>query len=161
MRIIIKDADFSEVSIGKIVKDLSFSYDNGTKVLGILVNPPTGVSVVSQIYSADSGVNPAAKYYNGSVDSAELTETNNAYRYVSELIEVSPGMVITGSTIPNTTGNPSVVAFDYNMDVLTPSECAWSNDGAFSYTVPNGVKYISFQMVILSPFASLTGTMPE
>lgn len=160
MRIVIENADFSSVSIGKRVKDLSFSYANGTAMLGILVNPPTGVSAVTSSISAGSGTNPTASYYTGSSSSETLTAASNANRFVSDFIEVTEGMGISSTKLGNTYTVPSIVAFDSGKNVLTPNKCAWSSGGALSYTVPSGVKYIKIQTSVLAVDTNITGTMP-
>lgn len=162
MRVIIKNADFSEVSIGKVVKDLSFSYV-GEALNNIFANPVDDWSLVIDAlpydYSAGQGHNEKATLYVGGSDAQSWTVLNNANRFVTEEIEVCEGMQLTvhlNSTFP--TNMPSITCFDSDHQVLAPNVAAsWTSP----YTIPAGVKYVKFQFQGISTTTSVAGTMPE
>jgi hypothetical protein len=162
MRIIIKNADFSSVSIGKVVKDLSFNYSNGVAVNGILLNPCTNeLLITSSGYDFGSGSNVAATYKVASEgDSDWSSDTTTVNRGVSNFIEVSAGMIIRGNHLTGGGSRvPTVVCYNSNKEVLPPSYALWGNLDLF--TIPNGVSYIKIQINNIRSTSKIGGTMPE
>lgn len=164
MRVIIKNADFSSVSIGKVTTDYSFSY-KGEQVNNILDNPVDDWSVViaadPNAYPAGAGNNGNTTFYLGSNGATEYqVYADNPNRLTSDEIEVIEGMVITatpkaGSTLPN--NMPTIICYNAAHELLAPNVAAsWSSP----YTIPAGVKYIKFQFAGLSVSAEVAGVMP-
>lgn len=160
MRVVIKNADFSAVSIGKVIRDLSFNYSNGTLLNAIMKNPID--EVTENGYDASSTHNAAATYYVGSSGSESFSVVTNANRIVSELIEVVEGMVISSTVLNNTDSVPSIVCFDSDKNVLPPSKACWSYYNTInSFIIPSGVKYISIQTSKIKNATNIKGVMPS
>ena len=143
MRIVIKDADFSAVSIGKVIEDLSFTF-----------LPSSFVN-----YLSDTTPNfTAVTYFVGSSTSENLSTATNANRGISDFIKVIPGMQIKfEGTWSNTSTTPSIVAFDGNKNVLPPSKCGWTTESS-SFIVQQGVAFIKLQSSGVT--GECVGTMP-
>ena len=162
MRVIIKNADFSGVSIGKVVRDLSFNYDTLQEMNSILTNPVDDLSVVDPTdgYGAGSGHNGSATYYWASSGDQEYTPNTNQYRFISNKIEVSEGMKITYTAIDGASDLPTIICYSEEDTLIVPPEAFW---GSFNgeYVIPSGVKYIRFQCAHLYGYATIKGEMPE
>lgn len=142
MRVIIKNADFSSVSIGKVEKDLSFDYQG---VLQLKTFPWVNANLSAPLPWTDGNLLIAD--YLSAADSAEsYTQQHNAARLVSDYIEVTEGMVIE-TNCKNTYNVPAIICYNANKEALGPSStyCLWKTNNEYNYarfTVPAGVKYI-------------------
>lgn len=164
MRLVIKNANFLSVSIGKVVKDLSFSFDSAD-----------GVNAINAFFPNynSGGDRTKTHYYTGSEGSTVVDAGETSNRLATDYIEVTKDMVIQGGPYwytGNVASEPCVVAFDSNKNIISAS-CVWldSLGSSFSYTVPNGVKYIKIMYSVTSSALShitngdnsASGTMPE
>jgi hypothetical protein len=166
MRIVIKDADFSAVSIGKIGEDLSFNF-NSSNYNDWMVNPP--VNPITQEDLA-SGVNAGstksgngdATCYQGSNGDSSYTTYTGPGRFVSKDIPVVPGMKVT-FTADNTTTIPVIVCLDSSKQAMTPvntTNCAWAAVSQV-FTIPAGCAFIQLSIAKIASWTSFVGTMPE
>ena len=169
MRIVIKNADFSSVSIGKVVKDLSFSFDssNGT-------GPGEGHgdnAVINEFFpNWNNGTPTEAEYYSGTeggtVTMAGITDN----RIVSDFHEVSEGMLISLSMVAGGSSIPNIIAFAADKTTIVSSACKWGSGAHMdsSLVVPEGVKYVKFQTPttgagvgnLADGYTTASGTMP-
>lgn len=135
MRIVVKGADFSAVSIGKVVEDLSFEI-NKDNVADKMVNwNGTSASSVTYYQISDN----------------QLSEITNANRVRTDYIKVTPGMKIKFNKATNTATIPFVVSFDENKNVLGVDKCFVSDAGTLydtEFTIPSGVSYIWVQLQV-------------
>ena len=171
MRIIIKNADFSQVSIGKVVKDLSFAFDSSNGAGG-----GTGhgdMDVINAFFpNFNSGSPTSATYYSGSSGGTVTDAGTTVNRIVSDFIEVSEGMTITAERMPSGgSSSPIMIAFDANKAIIS-SACMWAS-GTPPYidtkVLPAGVKYIKFQTGASSTaigsfedgYPKCSGSMPQ
>ena len=146
MRVIIKGADFSNVSIGKVTKDLSFR---------ISANPlaTEGVHGFTNWDEENQTVLTSDTAYK--VSGSTVSQSNGTSRLITDFIEVIPGMAISlfrGQT--NINGSSSTYAiiscFNSNKELLTNAStyAAWMdrtspyNLNNIPFTVPEGVAYI-------------------
>ena len=165
MRLIIKGADFSTVSIGKVVKDLSFEYHHEDCVEW-LTNPPTVSPIVFPVSAGtEESNNSSTVYYAASSSDSSYRYTDNQHRYTSDFIEVTPGMKIKGLYTTGTATVPTIVCFDSSMNnPLTPISiyAYWGNtsDDGWAFTIPNNVKYIKIQINTLFSGGKILGEMP-
>lgn len=144
MRIVIKNADFSSVSIGKVIKDLSFSFDSAD-----------GVAAINAFFpNYNSGTPTNTTYYTGASGST-VTEagTTNA-RLVTDFIEVEPGMIINAVSFDRgSASEPSLIAFNASKEIIS-SACGYVElIGSYklvNFVIPDNVKYIKLQMVTTS-----------
>ena len=155
MRIIVKNADFSEVSIGKVVIDLSFSFDAADGVDAIntfFPNYNSGTPSNTTIYTGRSG----------ETVSASDSPTNT--RLVSDYIQVRPGMIINTRFAATVATTPLIIAFNNNKEIISGS-CGWNADNTYSYEVPSGVAYIKVQVssVATGPtnYTKVSGSTPN
>lgn len=146
MRVIIKGADFSNVSIGKVVEDLNFRISANSLaeegVYGFMNWDEDSQTVTTSdaIYRITDGV-----VYQGSGSS----------RLITDFIKVIPGMIVSlkgGQTYIN--GSNSIISiiscFNANKELLTDASiyAAWMNNTSpymlnnIPFTVPEGVTYI-------------------
>lgn len=153
MRMIIKNADFSSVSIGKVVKDLSFSFtaeDGNDAINAFFINYNNGSFTRATIYLGNSG-NP-------------VTGSTSNGRTVTDFIEVTGGMKINLQRVYAPSNSPTVIAFDADKNILS-SKCRWETGYApYTYIVPEGVKYIKLQSQGIEttyPYTTCSGTMPQ
>lgn len=146
MRVVIKGADFSNVSIGDVIEDLSFVFKNNEFTN---CNP-----------SAATGFNPADIYVGGSSAEAFTISENNPNRGISDFIRVIPNMTLTFTgTWSNTATVPSVVPFDASQNLLTPAKGFWTTEGR-SFVIPEGVYFVKLQASSYSGGGTCTGSMP-
>lgn len=152
MRVIIKNADFSDVSIGKVVKDLSFSFtaaDGVDAINAFFPNYNSGTPTSTTIYVGSSG---------GSV-----TTSSSANRSVSDYIPVIAGMTIKLNFVASAATTPVLIAFNSNKEVIS-SSCVWeTTNNPVTYTVPEGVAFIKVQVqtvVTGTNNTAASGTMP-
>lgn len=135
MRVKIKGADFSAVSIGKVLKDLSKSFDWND-----------GVEAQNEFFvNYNSGTPTVITYYYGS--SLPLGQTTNANRISTDFIETREGMKYTLEFWQNTASVPSIVMFNENKEVI---DAGWANTQTayLNGVIPANVKYIKLQMQI-------------
>lgn len=149
MRVIIKGADFSKVSIGKIVKDLSFEVSANTVkgVSGFTNWDSVNESTISEpVYRIDTNNNIV--YYG-----------NKSLRLHTDFIEVVGGMIITAKAFSSNSGAnneiiPNIVCFNKDKQLFTDaSDSAHvlyfnlnSHDvETINFTIPEDVKYIIIQ----------------
>lgn len=165
MRIIVKGADFSNVSIGKVIKDLSFNYNTLQQMNSLLANPVDDLSLVDPTdgFAAGGrggGHNGSATYYGAESGDSQYQSATNEYRFISNLIEVTEGMVITYTAIDGSSSLPTFICYSDENTLIVPPVAYW---GSFNgtYTIPAGVKYIRFQCAHLYSYATLKGDMPE
>ena len=136
MRVVIKGADFSSVSIGKVVNDLSFSF-----------KATDGVAVINEFFPTyNSGSPISAPYYIGASGSeVTLEASGSSSRVVSDYHKVSEGMSIVMGYLTNPSSGPIIICFDENKNILS-SKCFWNPDKVNNtITIPSGVSYIRFQ----------------
>lgn len=168
MRVIIKGADFSNVSIGKVVEDLSFR---------VSANP-----------LAEEGVHG---FMNWDEDSQTVTTSNASYRItdgvvsqasgisrlITGFIKVIPGMIVSlvgGQTNINSSSSiySIISCFNANKELLTNASiyAAWMNKTSpytlnnIPFTVPEGVAYIRIMSNSNATTAAQNiyiGSMPE
>lgn len=147
MRVIIKGADFSEVSIGKVVKDLSFEVSANTVkgVSGFTNWDSVNESTISEpVYRIDTENNIV--YYG-----------NKSLRLHTDFIEVVGGMTITAKAF-SSNGNgeviPNIVCFDKDKQLFTDASDSTHvlyfnlnshNVQTINFTIPEDVKYIIIQ----------------
>ena len=145
MRIKIKNADFSSVSIGKVEKDFSFAYVGSEKLKTTpwvnVINPAANLPWTS----GGTNLSDITFLLASSSSSSYSTLTNNQ-RMLSDYIEVVEGMIIT-TNLKNTDTVPLIVCYDANKNALGPSStyCLWKTSSAeysSTFTIPAGVKYI-------------------
>ena len=163
MRVIIKGADFSQVSIGKVVKDLSFEYLSGSAINTILANPIDNVSYIDPSTGYTPGShNASTTFYMASASDASYTVMNNTYRLVSDFIEVTSGMTISGNRLTGRNVMPIIICYNKNKELIEPPVAKWTDDAnrTFTYIIPNNVAYIKIQTEILYQDSSIKGTMP-
>ena len=86
MRVIIKNADFSAVSIGKVIEDLSFKIDTN--------------NVTSKFVNWNGTSSSSIQYY--VINNGELGTTENGNRIRTDYIKVVPGMDILLNNCTNT-----------------------------------------------------------
>lgn len=170
MRILIKGADFSEVSIGKVTRDLSFQVSaNSTGVTGFenwdgssIINTKGTVAIIS----------------NGIVSYPDITLYDRLY---TDYIEVCEGMIISaasGSSVKSPSSSariiPVIVCFNENKELLTDASTYAgyfdlltidpdsTNPTNIPFTVPSGVKYIKIQTIKYANSTDnvITGIMP-
>lgn len=163
MRMVIKNADFSSVSIGKVYKDLSFSYDTDAKLREIPWLNVVDTTADFPWTENNNASNTLILVANSS--SSSYSTMTDKTRFVTDYIEVVQGMTITGK-FANTNTVPTIVCFDENKNTLGPSStyCSWINGTAsFTFTVPAGVKYIKLQCssIYASSGYKFVGTMPS
>lgn len=158
MRIIINNADFSSVSIGKVEKDLSFSYIGQEAIAAKLLNPP--YSITSTRIFAGPDINDRVDYPRASSGDQDYTmATNNPNRFITDFIPVKGGMVLT-YLCENTENVPVVTCYDSSQNILTPPDTysSWSTDtNVHTFTVPSGVAYVKFCMSSLQTGSELIG----
>lgn len=162
MRIVIKGADFSAVSIGKVTRDLSFE---------LCGNTIDGISGFPN-WDEDEQIVHAVKTYQIIDGVVSLTSTLGE-RLQSDYIEVCEGMTVTLSNVTDANASNGIrallVCFDENKNLLTTAAtyAAWRdlrgsviNNSPF--TIPSGVKYIRLQCVKTTTTNKniFTGTMP-
>jgi hypothetical protein len=136
MRVVIKGADFSSVSIGKVVEDLSFSF-----------KATDGVAAINEFFPTyNSGSPISAPYYVGTNGSeVTLEASGSSSRVVSDYHKVSEGMSVVMSYLSNPFSGPIVICFDENKNILS-SKCFWNSDQINkTITIPSGVSYVKFQ----------------
>ena len=172
---IIKNADFSSVSIGKVNKDLSFELCGNTTdgVSGFPNwNPDTSTVVSARMYKIDES---------GETPIVYLPTFGGGERLQSDYIEVSEGMIIfpndSWPSILNPSGsttiNTSLACFDEDKNLLTDAslysvyrkyeDSSNTSRGAGApFTVPAGVKYIIIQTLLTSSSGKniIRGIMP-
>ena len=162
MRIIIKGADFSANSIGKVGKDLSFAYNTDAELKTIPF-----LNIVDRTanlpWTGDTSNVRAELIYLGSSSATSFTTNTSAARIITDYIEVTEGMTITG--VFNTTNSvPTIICFDESKNVLGPSAtytCWINGTDSFTFTIPSGVKYIKLEVNSVSTGFYFRGTMPE
>lgn len=158
MRIIVKGADFSNVSIGKVIKDLSFNYNTLQLVNSVLTNPIDDLSVVDPVngYGAGNGHNGSVTYYGAAEGDANYQSYTNKYRFISNLIEVAEGMVITYNMLTSMT--PLFIFYSDKNTMIIPPQGYWGSDTG-TFTIPSGVKYIRFQTSKIYTYTLVKGEM--
>ncbi len=160
MRVIIKGADFENVSIGKVIKDLSFSFEITNENVGeYLLNRPTVSLTTSSINASDQNNNGTIVYIGGSTDVTITESPNNPNRWVSDFIPVDEGMTINLSKWyrgPETT--PILICFNSEKQVMNQPNGAWSTSN--SYVIPSGCAYIKLQSQQMRLGQGASGTMP-
>jgi hypothetical protein len=146
MRVIIKGADFSEVSIGKVVKDLSFEV-SANKIKGVSGftnwNEESQIVVSEPIYR----ISGETVYYG-----------NKSLRLHTDFIEVVGGMTVTAKAFSANVGNneiiPNIVCFNKDKQLFTDASDSThvlyfdlsSHDvETINFTIPEDVKYIIIQ----------------
>lgn len=170
MRLVIKNADFSGVSIGKVVKDLSFEYDAHNLSWLQQATPPSYSDIdaagADGIAAGSSyGVSSYWKGSNGDADWVKV-ESGSA-RFTSIPIEVSEGMVITLKRMANTSDAcPVIECLNSEGEPLsTPSGtvAAWNTDDMtdVTFTIPANTKYIMVIFAKVYKWSSVKGVMPE
>lgn len=160
MRVVIKGADFENVSIGKVVKDLSFSFSiTNENVSDYLLNPPT-VSLTNSILGAANTNNNGTIIYIGTSSDASITASpNNPNRWVSDFIPVVAGMTIDLSTwYRGGETTPIIICFDSDKNIMNQPNGAWGSVG--SYVIPSGCAYIKLQSQQMKLGQGASGTMP-
>lgn len=169
MRIVIKNADFSSVSIGKVTKDLSFNYVGDDIRDFPWDNISDKTVALPWVGGLSSNVTGTTILLATSEASSYTVLTNNNNRIVSDFIEVVPGMVITSKIITGTNNIPFIVCYNANKEALGPSSTynQWSESVIEkTFTIPEGVKYIKIQSSgikasVQSVDTVLKGEMPE
>lgn len=170
MRLVIKNADFSSVSIGKVERDLSFQVSaNSDGVVGFenwdgsaIVNTKGTVATISD----------------GVVSYPNTTLYDRLY---TDYIEVSEGMIISaasGSSVKSPSSSarviPVIVCFNENKELLTDASVYAGyfdlltidpdseNPTNIPFTVPSGVKYVKIQTIKYSNSTAnvIRGVMP-
>lgn len=160
MRVVIKGADFENVSIGKVVKDLNFSFSiTNENASNYLLNPPT-VSLTSSSLSADDSNNNGTIVYIGTSSDASITASpNNPNRWVSDFIPVIAGMTIDLSTwYRGSETTPILICFDSEKNIMNQPNGVWGSAG--SYVVPANCAYIKLQSQQMRLGQGASGTMP-
>ena len=150
MRVIIKNADFSAVSIGKVIEDLSFKIDTN--------------NVTSKFVNWNGTSSSSIQYY--VINNGELGTTENGNRIRTDYIKVVPGMDILLNNCTNTQSVPTIVCFNSNKHPLGVSSCYITDTTVANahYTIPQGTAYIWIQIQALYLTTSaflIMGTMPE
>lgn len=169
MRIVIKNADFSSVSIGKVVKDLSFSFDSANGA-GSGEGHGDIVTINAFFLNFNSGTPTATTIYAGSEGGTVTTVDNSPNRFVSDFHEVSEGMIINAYQFGHDNNSPNIIAFDEDKNIVSAS-CKWVSSTSpydATFVVPNGVKYVKFQQGVstgpknqlLNGFTKASGIMP-
>ena len=165
MRVIIKNADFSEVSIGKVVKDLSFDYPNSSALRNA---PWENGPVATTALPWNDGMYSSTSYLSAAEDAAQYTPVTNAHRLVTDFIEVVEGMIITSNLMGGSDNLPVLICYDSTKNVLGPSSTytKWNKSTYlenWTFTVPAGVKYIKIQStgILNTVDQILKGEMPE
>lgn len=164
MRVIIKGADFSEVSIGKVIRDLSFRV-SANKGL------PEGVHGFPN-WDESTQVANNVKLYQINEGVVQLPSVGSSARLQSDYIEVSEGMIISADTSLVATSRmaPQVVCFDSNKNLFTDAAVysayiSSTNYSPLSFTIPAGVKYIKIQSSVGNDTTAThnvyIGSMPE
>ena len=156
MRIVIKDADFSDVSIGKVVEDLSF-----------LFTAADGVDAINAFFPNynSGGTIQDTTCYIGSEGGTVSPQTKHN-RLVSDFHEVVEGMTVkTLFVISGGDTVPAIVAFDASKNVISTA-CMWINEYTQkTYIVPANVKYLKFQtnaVATTTPnYLTINASMPE
>lgn len=160
MKLVIEGADFSAVSIGKVIKDFSFKYVGVVAISSILKNPPTSQS--EERHDASSSGNSVALWYRATSGDSAFEIRNTADRFASNLIEVTEGMTIILDYIENGSTCPGLVAFDENKNVLPPNYASWIvGNTSLTYNVPSNVRFISIQASAIKPNSIVRGSMPK
>lgn len=162
MRIVIKGADFSANSIGKVGRDLSFEFTwEDTSWIQNSGIPAT----LTGLISSGSPYGGADWYEGSNGGNTWEKRINNNNRFASFPIEVTAGMLIRVVWIGNTATVPTVLALDSDKNPLTPcntTNALWQTDSDSHYfTVPQGASYIIVTASQMRPGTKVTGTMPE
>ena len=170
MRIIIKNADFSSVSIGKVVKDLSFSFDSSNGA-GPGKGHGDNATINAFFPNWNNGTPTETEYYSGSEGGTVTMAGTTANRIVSDFHEVSEGMLISLSMVAGGSSIPNIIAFAADKSTIVSSACKWGSGVHMdsSLVVPEGVKYIKFQTGattggmdnLANGYTTASGTMPE
>ena len=144
MRLVVRGADFSAVSIGKVYKDISFDLDY-QEIISILENPP---------------YNPAA-----TPSSTSYGTFNNNARFITDYIPVVEGMTIIFQGLCGGNSVPAITCYDSSKTIKTPPQTysIWSNDDSVraEFVVPAGVSFIRATFERLTANTKLERTMPE
>lgn len=156
MRVIIKGADFSEVSIGKVTRDLSFRLvSNSTEV--------TIASAEDEVGYKNYSDGTLERVYVYRIEEEEgrlkvILGNSKSDRLQTYPIEVVPGMSIsfvdTGNVSTSSSIIPNLVCLDGDKNLLSdPSTYAayipYSQPSVnMPFIVPNGVKYVIIQAVV-------------
>ena len=153
MRIIIKNADFSSVSIGKVVEDLSFIVHNN-------------VDELNEFFpNYNSGTFTSTTFYKCSQGSTDVEEITTDQRAVSDFVKVTSGMTLECSSIATgSKSTPVFVTFDANKATVASSFAWTDNVGNASMVVPNGIEWIKVQTTGFSGSGTsqfIKGDMPE
>ncbi len=148
MRVIIKGADFSEVSIGKVVKDLSFE---------VSANKIKGVSGFTN-WNEESQSVVSEPVYRVNTEDNTVYYGNKSLRLHTDFIEVVGGMTVTAQAFNANGGNteiiPNIVCFDKDKQLFTDASDSThvlyfdlnSHDvETINFTIPEDVKYIIIQ----------------
>lgn len=161
MRIVIKNADFSSVSIGKVIEDLSFSFSiTNENVNENVLNPPSVALTSSALVASPENNDGTTIYLAESSGSTFDVRVNNKNRWVTDFFEVTEGMIInlTSWYSGGEANTPNVVCFDENKNVMNPPNGCWSGS---SYIIPSGCHYIKFQSSQIRLNQGASGTMPQ
>lgn len=133
---------------------VAFEYSNGTEFLPILANPPHNVTEVDTTITASASVNGGAPSYVGAQNAEAFQIISINTRFVSNPIEVSPGMKISFSNLENSGTQATCVFLDAESNPFAPADCIYTFD-AEDIIVPEGAKFIVLQMMKLAPNSSI------
>lgn len=163
MRIVIKGADFSEVSIGKVTKDLSFRVCAST----------TAEGGVQGFANWDGTSKTNTNLFKISDDSVFMDSNQSNARLQTDYIEVVKDMTVSATAEQlNGTNSifPWIVCFNSNKTLLTDASVYavydplnTSGSRTISFVIPDGVKYIKVQSntTAASNRNIFIGSMPE
>ena len=163
MRIAIKGADFSAVSIGKVTRDLSFE---------LCGNTVDGIS--SDFLNWDEDEQTVHNVHTYQIVEGVVSLTSSyGERLQSDYIEVCEGMTVTFGNVTDANASNGIrallVCFDENKNLLTTAAtyAAWRDLGGSTinnspFVIPSGVKYIILQCQKTTTTNKniFTGTMP-
>ena len=172
MRVVIKNADFSGNSIGKVGRDYSFTAV-GNRPDGIklyenwaLNGQGTAYVISTKLYVIDTS---------GDDDLVLFDNTEDRSRLLTGFIEVIPGMTIARNNMPSINfisdgiTIPYLVCFDENKQLLADAEsyATYIPIGGTivnrDFTIPAGVKYVRCQTAISNDSGTniVSGNMPS
>lgn len=162
MRLIIKNADFSSVSIGKVPKDLSFSVDS-SNYEDYFLNPPYDTTLPQ--YAYDGNCDAVTQYNAQDGDNAYTLYENDKNRFQTDFIPVTEGMTIELKYLQGGNSCPVLVCFNSAKQPIVPANettAVWFAEiTSGDFVIPNGCSFIKIQTSILRSDFAIKGTMPE
>lgn len=161
MRLIIKNSDFSSVSIGKVLKDISFSVDS-SNYKDYFLNPPYNTNLPQ--YSYDGNCDGVTQYSASSGDSSYTLYENDKNKFQTDFISVTEGMTIELKYLHGGNNCPVLVCFNSAKQPLVPANgtnAVWFAEiMSGTFVIPSGCSYIKIQTSIIRSDSAIVGTMP-